>query len=47
VLAIMNHSFEDFVPYGVAAVALMAGTPPKVRQVTLSALPLLSGAPPR
>jgi hypothetical protein len=47
VLAIMSHSFEDFVPYGVAAVALMASTPPKVRQVTLSALPLLAGAPPR
>jgi len=41
VLGISHLSFEDFVPYGIAALALQAMTPPKVRQVTLSAVPLL------
>lgn len=41
VLAILNRSFEDFVPYGATAIALMAMAPPKGRQVTLSAIPLL------
>lgn len=41
VLAISDLSFEAFVPYGVAAIALMAMTPPRLKQLTLSAIPLL------
>jgi len=41
VLGITERSFQAFVPYGVTALALMAMTPPKLRQVTESALPLM------
>lgn len=45
VQAMTSHALEDFVPYGVVAIVLMAMTPPKLKQVTLSAAPLLPSSP--
>jgi hypothetical protein len=42
VQAITSRSFEVFLPYGLAAIALQAMTPPRLKQVTLEAVPLLS-----
>jgi hypothetical protein len=41
VLAIMSHSFEAFLPYGIVAIAFQAMSPPRLKQITLSALALL------
>lgn len=41
VLGILQGSFETFVPYGLAAIALMAMTPPRIKSQVIEAIPLL------
>lgn len=41
VLGILSGSFEVFVPYGLAAIALMAMSPPRIKQRLIDAIPLL------
>jgi hypothetical protein len=41
VLAIMSRSFEAFLPYGIVAIGLQAMSPPRLKQITLSALAFL------
>lgn len=37
VLAITNHSFEAFLPYGITAIGLQAMSPPRLKQITRTA----------
>jgi len=41
VLAINSRSFEAFLPYGITAIALQAMSPPRLKQITLSAIALM------
>lgn len=41
VLGILTGSLEVFVPYGLAALSLIAMTPPRIKQQVVAALPLL------
>jgi F0F1-type ATP synthase assembly protein I len=41
VLGILQGSFEAFLPYGLAALALMAMTPPRIKARVIEAIPLL------
>ena len=41
VLGILHHSFVHFVPFGMVALALMAMTPPRIKQEIDAAIALL------